>query len=418
MRILKICIASFLVLLLPQILSAQILTLNEAFELADKNYPAIQKNQLIKKSTEYSLQNASKAYLPQFSINGQATYQSEVTKIPIDMPGIKELSKDQYKIQGELSQLIYDGGTVNASKELIKANDAVQQQSIAVTMQSVKERITEMYFGVLLLEEQLKQNQLRKESLNSALKKAEAAYENGVSFKSNVNELKAEVINVNAADIEIKNNQQVYKDMLAKIIGRQIDESTKFSYPSDITTNDINNRPELKLFDLQKNIYEAQKKKLSAEWMPKLSAFVQGGYGRPGLNMLEDKFSPYAIGGIRLIFPINSLYTYKNNLKIAELYQKQLDVDKENFILNNNLQTTQQQKAIEKYQQLLNEDDKIIMLRQEVTKAAEAQLENNVITVSEYINKLNAEHLAKQNKYLHQLQLLQSKYNLYNNLGN
>lgn len=398
---------------------AQTLTLEDAFELARKNYPAIQKNELIKKATDFSLQNVSKAYLPQVSVSGQATYQSEVTSIPLNMPSIQEMSKDQYRIQAEVSQLLYDGGNIQAQKDLIKANEAVQEQAIEVTMQNVNEKITDMYFGVLMLDEQLKQNNLRRESLNSALKKAEAAYANGVSYKSNVNELKAELLNVDMSDIEIKSNQQAYKDMLGEMIGQNITEAQTFTFPQNISTEALTlNRPEVKLYDLQKNVYEVQKKKYNAEWMPKVSAFVQGGYGRPGLNMLNNDFSPFAIGGIRFSFPINSLYTYKNNIKIAELNQQQLEVDKENFIVNNNLQLKQKQREIEKYQALINEDDKIIELRQSVTQSAQAQLDNNVITVSEFIAKLNAEHLARQTKYLHQLQLLKSKYNLSKTLGN
>lgn len=398
---------------------AQSLTLDDAYNLAKKNYPVIKKNDLIKKTTDFTLQNVSKAYLPQISVTGQATYQSDVTSIPVAMPGIKEMSKDQYKIQAEISQLIYDGGNINAQKELIKANEAVQMQSLEVTMQNVNERITDIYFGILMLDEQLKQNNLRRESLNSALKKAEAAYANGVSYKSNVNELKAELLQVDMGDIDIKSNQQAYKDMLGELIGQNIGEGYTFSYPHNISfEQSAINRPELKLYDLQKNVYDAQKKKYNADWMPKVSAFVNGGYGRPGLNMLNNDFSPFAIGGIRVSFPINSLYTYKNNIKIAELNQQQLDIDKENFILNNNFQSKQKQREIEKYAALINEDDKIIELRQSVTQSAQAQLDNNVITVSEFINKLNAEHLARQTKYLHQLQLLKAKYNLSQTLGN
>lgn len=409
----------FFCVMIAQYSFAQSLTLEEAHNLARKNYPAIKKYDIIKKTTDFTLQNVSKAYLPQVSVSGQATYQSDVTSIPVAMQGIEEMSKDQYKIQAEISQLIYDGGNIQAQRELIKANEAVQEQSIEVAMQNVNERITDIYFGILMLDEQLKQNNLRRESLNSALKKAEAAYANGVSFRSNVNELKAEILNVDMGDIELKSNQKAYKDMLGEMIGTNIHENYTFSFPDNISVEELAlNRPEIKLYDLQKNVYDAQKKKYNTDWMPKVSAFVNGGYGRPGLNMLDNNFSPFAIGGIRFTFPINSLYTYKNNIKIAELNQQQLDIDKENFILNNNLQLKQKERDIEKYALLINEDDKIIELRQSVTQSAQAQLDNNVITVSEFISKLNAEHLARQTKYLHQLQLLKAKYNLSTTLGN
>lgn len=397
--------------------NAQQLTLDEAYALARTNYPAIKKLDLINQSTKYSLQNAGMAYLPQFSINGQATYQSEVTKIPMTLPGVKEMSKDQYKIVGEVNQLLYDGGAVSAQKEILKATEAVQLQNIDVTMQSVKERITDMYFGVLLMDEQLAQNKLRKESLEAALRKAEAAYANGVSFKSNVNELKAEVLNVDMNAMEIKTEQNAYKDMLSQLIGKQIDEGTILVKPGTLPDFSGINRPEVKMFDLQKNVYNAQKKKLQSDWMPKISAFAQGGYGRPGLNMLSDNFEPFAIGGIRFTFPLNNMYSWKNNLKINEINQRQLEADKETFLVNTNATLQKQLRDQQKYEALIKEDDKIIELREEITKSAQAQLDNNVITVSEFITKLNAEHQARQVKHLHQLQLLKAKYNFSNTSG-
>ncbi len=396
---------------------AQQLSLDEAYTLAKTNYPVIKNRDLIKQSTVYSLQNAGKAYLPQVSINGQATYQSEVTKIPVTMPGVKEMSKDQYKLVGEVSQLLYDGGTVNAQREFLKANEAVQLQNIEVAMQSVKERVTDMYFGILLMEEQLAQNKLRKESLNAALKKAEAAYANGVSFKSNVNELKAEVLNVDMNATEIKADQNAYKDMLSQMIGKAVDERTVLIKPATLPDFNEINRPETKLYDLQKNIFDAQRKKLQSGWLPKISAFAQGGYGRPGLNMLSDKFEPFAMGGIRFTFPLNSIYTFNNNLKINEINQQQLDADKEIFLLNTNATLKKQLRDQQKFEALITDDDKIIELREEITKSARAQLDNNVITVSEFINKLNAEYQARQMKYLHQLQLLKAKYNFSNTSG-
>ena len=419
MKYAKKILALFFAVMIAQYSFTQSLTLEEACKLARKNYPTIKKYDIIKKTTDFTLQNVLKAYLPQVSISGQATYQSLVTSIPIAMQGIEEISKDQYKIQAEISQLIYDGGNIQAQKELIKANEAVQEQSIEVAMQNVNERITDIYFSILMFDEQLKQNNLRRESLNSALKKAEAAYANGVSFRSNVNELKAEILNIDMGDIELKSNQKAFKDMLGEMIGTNVHEDYTFSFPDNISLQELAlNRPEIRLYDLQKNVYDAQKKKYNADWMPKISAFVNGGYGRPGLNMLDNNFTPFAIGGIRFTFPINSLYTYKNNIKIAELNQQQLEIDKENFILNNNLQLKQKKREIEKFASLINQDDKVIELRQSVTQSAQAQLENNVITVSEFITKLNAEHLARQTKYLHQLQLLKAKYTLSTILGN
>ena len=416
-KIIKIFVAiSFILFAQPAF--TQQLTLEDAWQLAKVNYPLIKKNEMIKESAKFSLQNVGKAFLPQFTINGQATYQSDVTSIPIAMPGINEMSKDQYRLAGEVSQLLYDGGSVNAQKEILKATEAVQLQNIEVSMQSVKERITDIYFGILLLEEQLAQTKLRRSSLEAALKKAEAAYKNGVSFKSNVTELKAEILAVNMNDIEIISERRAYMEMLSKITGEPIQGNTVFVKPATLPDFNAINRPEVKFFDTQKTVYEAQKKKLQADWMPKISAFAQGGYGRPGLNMLNNNFAPFALGGVRFSFPINNVYTWKNNLKIVELNQRQLEAEKEAFLINTNATLQKQLQDQHKYEALIAEDEKLIELRQEITKSAQAQLENNVITVSEFINKLNAEHQARQIKYMHQLQLLKAKYNYLITSGN
>lgn len=412
-----------IVMLLPSFLMtafihAQELSLDEALRAARENYPVIKKYDLITKSTEYTLQNISKAYWPQLSINGQATYQNEVTKIPVSMPGVKELSKDQYRLQAEVSQLIYDGGAVQAQKDITRATEAAQLQNIEVTLQSVKDRVTEIYFGILLLNEQYAQYLLRRQSLDASLKKAEAAYANGVSFKSNMNELKAEIINANMGAVEIQSNQKAYKNMLALLTGKTINDNTSFKTPDIPVIPPSIQRPEIQLFDLQKNVYDAQRKKLQADWFPKISAFAQGGYGRPGLNMLNNEFAPLAIGGIRLQFPLYNIYGWKNNLRQLEINKQTLETDKETFLLNTNISLQKYQQEISTYKILMQQDDELIALRQSITQAAQAQLDNQVITVSEYINKLNAEYLARQMKNMHQLQLLQATYNYINTNGN
>ncbi|MCU7694723.1 TolC family protein [Haoranjiania flava] len=407
-----------LLLLTMHIAAAQQLSIEEAWRLGRENYPAIKKYNLIKAVNDYTLQNAAKAYLPQFSANAQATWQTEVTRIPVAVPGIKEMNKDQYRIQAEANQLIYDGGAVKAQQALQSANTAVQLQSIEVAMHTIKERITEIYFGILLMDEQLAQQKLRTEVLESTLKKAEAALANGVSYRSNVQELKAELLNAQMAVHEIKTDQRGYKDMLAKLLGTTIHEETIFVKPATVNVPGEINRAELKLYDLQKTVYDTQKKKLQSDWLPKISAFVQGGYGRPGLNMLDNNFAPYAIGGVRLSFPVSNLYTRENNLKIIELNKQQLEADREAFILNTDINLQKQASEIEKYESLIREDDKIIELRKSVTASAQAQLDNKVITVTEFITKLNAEYAARQTKYLHQLQLLKAKYNYNNTSGN
>jgi outer membrane protein TolC len=403
-------ISAVIFILFSQLCVAQTLTLEEVFQLARQNYPLIQKQDLIQQSTKYSLENAAKLFLPQFTINGQATYQSEVTQIPINMPGVKALSKDQYRLQGEISQLIYDGGIIKNQKELLKANEAVQLQNTEVNLYAVKEKMAQLYFSILLFDAQLKQSNILKQNLIAALKKAEANLKEGIVFKSTVNELKAEILNTEMSETELRSDRKSYKEMLALFIGKSLNDDAEFIMPqqAEISQKEIK-RPELKLFDLQKNTLNLQEQKLKTNWHPRLSAFVQGGYGRPGLNMLNNNFSTWAMGGLRLNFPLNSLYTLKNDKTILDLNRKQIEKDEEIFLLNTKVSLQKENNDIEKYQELIRHDDKMILLREEIAKSAEAQLANGVITTSEYINKLNAENLARQMKNLHIIQLLKAK---------
>ncbi len=419
-------IIGVLVLLVTAIkLNAQTkqLTIEECYKLAKQNYPLIKKHDLIVKATNYSLENTSKLYLPQFTVNGQATYQSQTINFSDALPpipGIKfpALSKDQYKMQAEVSQQIYDGGVSKNQKELIRANDSIQQQSLEVSLNTLKDRVTQIYFSILLMDEQLKQNEIRKSNLQGAFDKANAAFQNGTAFKSNVDELKAEIINTDMTDIEFKANSKAYTNMLSLLIGQPIDESTELIPPPPTLVISEINRPELKLYDLQKKTFDIQEKQLKSDYTPKLSAFVQGAYGRPTLNIIENKFGAWWLGGLRLNWPLGNLYTLKNNRSILNINRQNLDIDKETFLFNTNLNLSQQNADIKKYTDLIENDNAVISLRSSVVQSAKAQLDNGVITVHEYIAKLNEENLAKQARIVHNIQLLQVQYNYKNTSGN
>ena len=171
-------------------------------------------------------------------------------------------------------------------------------------------------------------------------------------------------------------------------------------------------RPEISLFDKQTSLLQQQKKLIASRNLPKASAFVQGGYGRPGLNMLKNSFEPFAIGGLRLNWNLGNLYTAKNEKKLVELNSRNIALQKETFILNNSAQLSQQRAEIDKLEQLIKADKEIIILRSSVKQAANAQLENGVITANDYLREVNAEDQARELMTLHELQLVQANINL------
>ncbi|WP_312820626.1 TolC family protein [Kaistella carnis] len=409
MKILK-----YLFLLLFFSVNAQTLTLEECYDLAKQNYPLIKRHDLIAKTKEYNLQNAAKGWLPQIQIVGQATYQNDVIQFPIQLPNmtIEPLSKDQYKVYADVQQNIYDGGMIAHQKKMAIINSEIELQKTEVETDQLEMRINQIYFGILQTDEQLQQTELTKSDLSSGLKKAEAQLENGVIFRSNVDVLKAQIVNLEQKQLELQSTKKSFLQMLSLFINKNIDENTNLEKPEKNLIQDENRRAELKLFDLQKLGLERQKANINSKNLPKLGAFFQGGYGKPGFNMLKNEFDLFYIGGLRLNIPISGFYTRKNDLALVETQQQEIEVQKENFLFNLQFQTIQNNSDLDKIQQLINKDNEIIELRESIKKASLAQLENGVITTNDYLREVNELDRAKNQKIIHEIQYLLTQYNL------
>ena len=406
----------YLLLLLPFMGFAQeALTLEDCYRLARDHYPTIQKLDLIAKSEDYTLANANKAYLPQISITGQASYQSETIDfsqsigrlpLPITLPTV---SKDQYKVVGEVSQLLYNGGATRTQKQLIKAQSAVQAQAVETQLYALKQRISNLYFGILLIEAQLGQNHLNTETLQSQLQKAEVALRNGTILPSSVAELKAELLRLAMQRTEYEATKGMYLKMLSTFIGKDLPEDTALQRPEPRVLSRSNHRPELRGFDLQQKVLDAQERLLTSEYLPKIGLFFQGAYGRPTLNIIKNEFDWYYITGVRLQWNLSPLYSLSNKKHLLRLQGESLLADRKAFLMSTELDLIQQDTQLSKFQRLMEQDKESADLRQSVAKAAEVQLDNGVITTHEYLQKVNAWHLAQQTLLLHEIQLLQAQ---------
>ena len=403
-----------LCLLLMTASAQEPLSLQKAYELARQNYPLVRQRELIKQTRDWSVENLSKGFLPQVSLNGQATYQSEVTQIKIPIPGVTvdPLNKDQYKLLADISQLIYDGGMIKQQKAIQQFNETTEQQKLEVELYKLNEKINQLFLGVLFLDEQLKQVELVKSDLNNGIKRVEAQVNNGVAFRSNLNVLKAELLKADQRIIELQSSRKGFLDVLSLFINQPLPENTRLEKPQSKATisTDIN-RPELQLFSSQQKLLGSQVGLIDAKNKPKASFFWQGGYGRPGLNFLKNDFAFFYTTGVRLSWSFGGLYTRKNEKKILELNQKTIDIQKDVFLLNTNTQLKQQQSEIDKLQKLVSTDQEIIDLRIKVKEAAKAQLENGVITANDYLREVNAEDQARQSLITHQVQLIQAQIN-------
>jgi len=406
-----------LLVLLPASLAAQELKkldLPQAYEMAQKNYPVIKQKELIRQTAAININNLQKGFLPQVTVSGQATYQSDVTKIDVSFPGFSfsPPDKDQYKLVADVSQLIYDGGITKEQKVVQQLTAAVEDQRIEVELYKLKERINQIYLSALYLDEQLRQVELVKADIGTGIKRVDAQVQNGVAFKSNLNMLKAELLKTDQRSIEIKTSRKGLIDALAIFVGQPLAENIELEKPAAVlTVNDEISRPELKLYSEQAKLADQQNKLIAARNLPKASLFLQGGYGKPGLNMLKNGFDTYYIGGLRLNWSLGGLYTKKKDKELVEINKKTIDLQKETFVLNTNTQLKQQQSEIDKLKQLISSDQAIIDLRRTVTDAAKAQLENGVITATDYLNQVNAEDQARQALINHQVLLLQAQIN-------
>jgi len=386
--------------------------------MAIENYPLIKQYGLIEQAEKYTLQNLSKNYLPQFGFNAQATYQSDVTKLPFDASSfpipidIPSLDKDQYKAVVEASQLIWDGGATSSQRKITKANSEVENQQVEVNLYSIKEKINQLYFGILSIDKQLEIIDLTEQNLRSNKEIVTSMFNNGTAMQSDVDLIDVELLGLEQQLIEQRSLRKSSILMLSLFIHKSLDNNTILQKPLDdfILNGDIA-RPELSLYNSQKSMLNAQESSINAKNMPRINLFAQGGYGRPGLNMLEDKFKLFAIGGIKLSWNFGSLYTKKNEKRIIENNINNVEVQRETFLFNTNIQLTKEQEEMQKSKKLLEKDDEIIRLRNRVKIAGESKYKNGIYQMNELIRDINAEAMARQSKALHEIQYLMNIYN-------
>lgn len=397
------------------------LTLQQCYSLAEQHYPIIRQRKLIEQSETYTLSNIEKGLLPQFTANAQATYQSEVTSIKIPIPGIKidPPSKDQYKFYADISQPLTDLFTAGDQKAYAKASSAMQQSSLETELYKLHERINQLFFGMLLINEQLALNKLVDKDLEVGKKRIEAAIANGVDYRSSLDKMNAELIKNQQRAIELNAQRRAYADMLSWFIDRPVDENTAFVQPSPVAESTAITRPELQLFAMKDKVYDKQLRLIRNKNIPRFSLFLQAGAGKPSpLNMISNSFNPYYLGGIRGSWSIQNLYTQRNDKALLSIERQNNSLQKDLFLFNTTMQQKQQHQELVRLQELIRTDDALVNLRSAIKTTAGVQLENGVISSSDYIRELNAEDQARQNRLAHQLQLLMAQYSLQYTSGN
>lgn len=418
----RILILIMMMLSADFILPQQTLTLDECFDKARNNYPLTKQKDLIEQTKNLTVSNVWHGYLPQINISAQASYQSDVTSLPITFPGLKidKLSQDQYKVIADVTQTIYDGGLMSSQSGLQESLSKIDEHKLEVELIKLKERVNNIFFSILLVDEQLIQTDLMLSDLNSSIKKLEAAYENGFISKSELDVIKAEYLKVKQKVFELSSTRSFLLKNLGLLINEKLDETTILLIPPELNFSSQTEiqRPELNLLSAQKTLIDNQSGLSNSKIIPKASLFFQGGYGKPTLNMLKNNFDWFYIAGIRLSWSFSNLYSYSNENEISDLNKLSIETQEEAFLLNTNLTLNQQKTEFIKLQEMIKVDKEIIELRKSILNAAKAKLDNGTITSNDYLRELNAKDLAEQNEILHKIQLLQTQYNYKITSGN
>jgi len=413
-------IISFALIMMATAIQAQ--TLEECQLAAEKNYPMIKQYDLISQTTQLTVRNIQKGWLPQIAIAAQATYQSDVTSWPESMRGtfqqfginMKGLSKDQYKIGIDLQQTIYDGGTISSLRSIARQEEKVQKAQVETNLYQVRKRVNEMYFSLLLLNEQIKLNDDVKALLLSSEKKLASMLKGGTIATSDFENIKAERLSVEQQNESLKSQQQMLQHLLSTFCGMKVSNVQK---PAPFeTTISSNKRPEMLLFDNQLQLSSIKEKALNSQVRPKLGIFAQGFYGYPGLNMFEDminrKWSLNGMVGVKLSWNVGALYSLKNDKAQLRQQREMTENAREIFLFNNQLEEIQQNENIKRYHTMKQTDDEIIMLRTNIRKAAESKLSHGIIDINNLLREINNENAAKIQQTIHDIEMLKEMYNL------
>ena len=405
------------------------LRLERCQELARENYPAIKKYGLLEKSLEIDLSDINKSWLPSISIYGQGTVQNITPSFPNALKSvlaqmgqeIKGLGNLQYKIGVDLSQPIWDGGASKAKRDMARLQDEMQKAGLEVELYSLRQKVENIFFAILLTQEQIKQSQLTLELLKANLSLLESMYKNGTAMQSDLDMVKAQILTLKQTIIQAENSVVAYKKLLGIYVGEDVSNETLVT-PNATMPNSLNSeRPELHLFESRLLTSESSRDLINASLMPKIGFFAQAYYGYPGFDyfksMMNRGLSFNILAGVKASWNIDSFYSKKNRLNKIDLDLSHIEIEREIFLFNSKLQTEKDLETIEGLKKVMRDDEEIIELRQSVRKAAESQLRNGIIDATALLSKITDENIARLTAKLHEIQYIQQIYNLKNTLN-
>ena len=415
----KLLLLSVLAVLFPAV-RAQ--SLEECRQAAEHNYPIIRQYDLIARTTELTVRNIQKAWFPQISVTAQGSYQNKVTAWPENLQGmfaqmgiqLQGLSRDQYKVGIDVRQTLFDGGTIGSRREIARGEGAVQAAQTEVDLYKIGQRVHEMYFGLLLLDEQLRLNADVNALLRSNEAQLAAMLKSGTASAGDFENVKAERLSAEQQQTERLSQRQTLQRLLSLFCGIPVDSIRRPAVPN--LPSGENKRPELRLFDCRLQLTDAQEKALDAQLLPQLGFFAQGYYGNPGLNLFEDmmkrRWSWNGIAGLKLTWNLSALYTHRNEKSKLRVQRELIENARQQFLFNNRLDETQQSENVRRFRAIAQRDGEIIALRTAVRKAAESKLAHGIIDVNGLLREINKENAAKTQQAIHEIDMLKAMYDL------
>lgn len=386
------------------------ITLDSCYAMSERNYPLVKKREIISQQSQLQTEVIKKNLLPQIGLNAQATYQSDVTHVNVSIPNFHVTSpnKDQYKSYLNVNQVLYDGGAINGATTLQETQEKLEQQAVTVSLYQVKNNVNDLFFTILLLQENEELLNELKENLLQKRKEVESAVKNGVTLQANLNLLDIEILKVDQKINNLTSDKKTILDLMSQFTGATFSNDTKFESPANtIITSSSLNRPELKLFDLQRQQIDAATALKDVGKKPTVAAFVQAGFGNPALNMLDNTFQGYYIAGLRLNWNVFDWNKTNKEQELLQVQKKIVDNEQEIFTFQTDLQKKKLNQEIEKIQETLKSDQQIINLRKQVVASYESQLNNQAITYTDYLNELTALKQAEIVLKSHEIELIQ-----------
>ncbi len=394
------------------------INLEMCYRLARENYPRLSDTLRQQQISDLKLKNFGTVWNPQLNLNGQGTYQSEVTKVSVPIPGINipSPSKDQYKVYLDLKQTIYDGGATTANSQAEKSGLAADRQNLEVELYALNDKVNQLYFAVLLMTENESVMKLKLSLLDERIKLLESAFKNGMVTSRDLDLLKAERLLTDQQIGEIRSERLSGLGALGIITNQVLNENTTLAEPVVNKKSELITRPELKYFDLLGNKIDQNSQLLQKARNPKIFGFGQAGYGRPGLNMLKNTFDPYYLVGLGVSWNILDRKQTGRSREILEVQKQMIGSQRALFDQSISIALFRANEAIKKAEQLLKIDEDLVVLRENIAKQSASQLGNGTITSADYVVDLNAVTQARINKKSHKVQFYQAIAN-YNTLA-